>query len=188
MQVGDVVSLGGLTGTVEALSIRTIRLRSEDGSVHVIPFSAVTTVTNMTRDFGHAVIEVGVAYKEDYDHVIGVMRDIVDRMRREPRWEGEIRDELEVQGLNAFGDSAVMIKARIKCGPFGRWSVLREFNRRLKQRFDDEGIEIPFPHQALVLNQPISIAGRVPPLATPLAPVQSISDAPAPSQPQVAAR
>jgi small-conductance mechanosensitive channel len=186
MQVGDVVSLGGLTGTVEDLSVRTIRLRSEDGSVHVIPFSAVTTVTNMTRDFGHAVIEVGVAYKEDYDHVIGVMRDIVDQMRREPRWEGEIRDELEVQGLNAFGDSAVMIKARIKCGPFGRWSVLREFNRRLKQRFDEEGIEIPFPHQALVLNQPISIAGRVP--TPPLAPVQSISEQPAPSQPQVAAR
>jgi small-conductance mechanosensitive channel len=160
MQVGDVVSLGGLTGTVEDLSVRAIRLRAEDGSVHVIPFSAVTTVTNMTRDFGHAVIEVGVAYKEDYDHVIEVMRDIVAEMRGEPRWEGEIRDELEVMGLNAFGDSSVMIKARIKCGPFGRWSVLREFNRRMKQRFESEGIEIPYPHQALVLNQPIAIANR----------------------------
>jgi small-conductance mechanosensitive channel len=162
MQVGDVVSLGGLTGTVEDLSVRAIRLRAEDGSVHVIPFSAVTTVTNMTRDFGHAVIEVGVAYKEDYDHVIEVMRDIVAEMRGEPRWEGEIRDELEVMGLNAFGDSSVMIKARIKCGPFGRWAVLREFNRRLKQRFETEGIEIPYPHQALVLNQPIAIANRPP--------------------------
>jgi small-conductance mechanosensitive channel len=116
----------------------------------------------MTRDFGHAVIEVGVAYKEDYDHVIEVMRDIVAEMRGEPRWEGEIRDELEVMGLNAFGDSSVMIKARIKCGPFGRWAVLREFNRRLKQRFETEGIEIPYPHQALVLNQPIAIANRPP--------------------------
>jgi small-conductance mechanosensitive channel len=170
MQVGDVVSLGGLTGTVEDLSVRAIRLRAEDGSVHVIPFSAVTTVTNMTRDFGHAVIEVGVAYKEDYDRVIEVMRDIVAEMRGEPRWEGEIRDELEVMGLNAFGDSSVMIKARIKCGPFGRWSVLREFNRRLKTRFEAEGIEIPYPHQALVMNQPIAIAGHqaaqpVPPAA-----------------------
>ena len=152
----------GLTGTVEDLSVRAIRLRAEDGSVHVIPFSAVTTVTNMTRDFGHAVIEVGVAYKEDYDHVIEVMRDIVAEMRGEPRWEGEIRDELEVMGLNAFGDSSVMIKARIKCGPFGRWSVGREFNRRLKLRFEQEGIEIPYPHQALVLNQPIAIAGHQP--------------------------
>jgi small-conductance mechanosensitive channel len=182
MQVGDVVSLGGLTGTVEDLSVRAIRLRAEDGSVHVIPFSAVTTVTNMTRDFGHAVIEVGVAYKEDYDHVIEVMRDIVAEMRGEPRWEGEIRDELEVMGLNAFGDSSVMIKARIKCGPFGRWSVLREFNRRMKQRFQSEGIEIPYPHQALVLNQPIAIAGRP---ATP----PTASERPAMTSPtQVAAK
>jgi small-conductance mechanosensitive channel len=181
MQVGDVVSLGGMTGTVEELSVRAIRLRAEDGSVHMIPFSAVTTSTNMTRDFGHAVIEVGVAYKEDYDHVIAVMRGIVTEMRAEPRWEGEIRDELEVLGLNGFGDSAVMIKARIRCGPFGRWSVLREFNRRMKARFDQEGIEIPYPHQALVVNQPITVAGR-PAVAGPLAPVP-----PAPQQ-QVAAR
>jgi small-conductance mechanosensitive channel len=193
MQVGDVVSLGGLTGTVEDLTIRAIRLRAEDGSVHVIPFSAVTTVTNMTRDFGHAVIEVGVAYKEDYDHVIAVMRDVVAQMRSEPRWEGEIRDELEVMGLNAFGDSSVMIKARIKCGPFGRWSVLREFNRRIKARFDAEGIEIPYPHQALVVTHPITIAGRpapaplaaVPPPQPPPAPVAEPSPTP---QPQVAAR
>ncbi len=186
MQVGDIVSLGGLTGTVEALSVRAIRLRAEDGSVHVIPFSAVTTVTNMTRDFGHAVIEVGVAYKEDYDHVIAVMRAIVDEMRTEPRWEGEIRDELEVMGLNAFGDSAVTIKALIKCGPFGRWSVRREFNRRMKQRFEAEGIEIPFPHQTLVLDQPIAIANRP---AASLAQVQPIqSEQPMTSQPQVAAR
>ncbi|MBS0560169.1 MAG: mechanosensitive ion channel, partial [Proteobacteria bacterium] len=160
VQVGDVVSLGGLSGVVEDLSVRTIRLRSEDGSVHVIPFSAVTTVTNMTRDFGHAVIEVGVAYKENYDRVVQVMRDIVAQMRNEPRWEDEIRDDLEVLGLNAFADSSVMIKARIKCGPFGRWSLLREFNRRLKERFDAEGIEIPFPHQQLVLTDPITLASR----------------------------
>jgi small-conductance mechanosensitive channel len=186
MQVGDIVSLGGLTGTVEALSVRAIRLRAEDGSVHVIPFSAVTTVTNMTRDFGHAVIEVGVAYKEDYDHVIAVMRAIVDEMRKEPRWEGEIRNELEVMGLNAFGDSAVTIKALIKCGPFGRWSVRREFNRRMKQRFEAEGIEIPFPHQTLVLDQPIAIANRPAPSLSQVQPIQS--EQPMTSQPQVAAR
>ncbi len=190
MQVGDVVSLGGMTGTVEELSVRAIRLRAEDGSVHMIPFSAVTTSTNMTRDFGHAVIEVGVAYKEDYDHVIAVMRGIVAEMRAEPRWEGEIRDELEVMGLNAFGASAVMIKARIKCGPFGRWSVLREFNRRMKARFDEEGIEIPYPHQALVVNQPITVASR-PAASSPLASVPmspGIPDPAAAPQQQVAAR
>ncbi len=152
MQVGDVVSLGGLTGVVEHLSIRTIRLRAEDGSVHVIPFSAVTTVTNMTRDFAHAVIEAQVAYKDDYDQVVEVLRGIVAQMRTEPRWQSEIRDDLEVMGLQRFADSAVVIKCRIRCGPFGRWAVMREFNRRMKMRFDEEGIEIPFPHQKMIID------------------------------------
>ena len=152
MQVGDVVLLGGLQGVVEHLSIRTIRLRAEDGSVHVIPFSAVTTVTNMTRDFAHAVIEAQVAYKENYDQVVEVLRGIVIEMRAEPRWQSEIRDDLEVMGLQRFADSAVVIKCRIRCGPFGRWAVMREFNRRMKMRFDEEGIEIPYPHQKMILD------------------------------------
>ena len=144
MQVGDVVTLGGLTGVVEHLSIRTIRLRAEDGSLHVIPFSAVTTVTNMTRDFAHAVVEAQVAYKDDYDQVVQVLRQIVREMRAEPRWQNEIRDELEVMGLQRFADTGVVIKCRIRCGPFGRWSVGREFNRRMKLAFEANGIEIPF--------------------------------------------
>ena len=166
MQVGDVVLLGGLQGVVEHLSIRTIRLRAEDGSVHVIPFSAVTTVTNMTRDFAHAVIEAQVAYKDDYDEVVEVLRGIVTQMRTEPRWQNEIRDDLEVMGLQRFAESAVVIKCRIRCGPFGRWSVMREFNRRMKMRFDEEGIEIPFPHQKMIIDDqsalhlPVLAVGR----------------------------
>lgn len=163
MQVGDVVTLGGLTGVVEYLSIRTIRLRAEDGSVHVIPFSAVTTVTNMTRDFAHAVIEAQVAYKDDYDQVVEVLRGIVAQMRTEPRWQGEIRDDLEVMGLQRFADSAVVIKCRIRCGPFGRWAVMREFNRRMKMRFDEEGIEIPFPHQKMIIDDQATLHMMSPP-------------------------
>ena len=183
MQVGDVVSLGGLQGTVEYLSIRTIRLRSEDGSVHVIPFSAVTTVTNMTRDFSHAVIEAQVAYKDDYDEVVAVLCDIVTQMRTEPRWQGEIRDELEVLGLQRFADSAVVIKCRIRCGPFGRWAVGREFNRRMKMRFDEAGIEIPFPHQKMIIDDQSTTHPLVPPAApVPVkgpAPVQPALSSPA---------
>lgn len=162
VQVGDIVSLAGLSGVVEHLSIRSITLRAEDGSVHVIPFSAVTTVTNMTRDFGYAVIEASVAYKDDYDDVISVLRGIVTEMRQEPRWSSEIRDDLEVQGIDKFADSAVVIKVRIRCGPFGRWSVAREFRRRMKARFDENGIEIPFPHQKLILDRPavLSVGDR----------------------------
>ena len=152
MQVGDMVTLGGLTGSVEHLSIRTIQLRAEDGSVYVIPFSAVTTVTNMTRDFSQAVLEVQVAYKDDYDHVVRVLRQIVIEMRAEPRWESDIRDDLEVLGLARFADSSVVIKCRIRCGPFARWSVGREFNRRMKLAFDENGIEIPFPSQKMIFE------------------------------------
>ncbi len=170
MQVGDVVTLGGLTGVVEYLSIRTIRLRAEDGSVHVIPFSAVTTVTNMTRDFAHAVIEAQVAYKDDYDEVVEVLRGIVTQMRTEPRWQSEIRDDLEVMGLQRFADSAVVIRCRIRCGPFGRWAVMREFNRRMKMRFDEEGIEIPFPHQKMIIEDQATLHMTTP-AARPSAPL-----------------
>ena len=154
MQVGDVVTAGGLSGVVEYLSIRSIRLRAEDGSVHLIPFSAVTTVTNMTRDFGFAVIEAQVSYADDYGDVVAILQGIAAEMRRDPTWASEIRDDLELMGLDRFAGSAVVIKGRIRVGPFGRWSVLREFNRRMKQRFDENGIEIPSPQQQLVVTQP----------------------------------
>jgi len=173
MQVGDVVTAGGLTGVVEYLSIRSIRLRSEDGSMHVIPFSAVTTVTNMTRDFGHAVIEAQVSYEDDFDEVVAVMREIVTEMRAEPAWADDIRDDLEVWGLDRFADSAIVVKARIRVGPFARWSVKREFNRRMKLRFDEHGIEIPYPHQQLVMSQPPSLPGAPAPPPASIPPATS---------------
>jgi small-conductance mechanosensitive channel len=145
MQVGDVVKVGELIGTVESLSVRTIRLRSEDGSVHVIPFSAVTTVTNMTREFSRAVVQVTVGYTENYDHVVEVLRRIVTEMRAEPAWGGIVLDELEVFGLDRMEPGSITIRCRIRCTAFGRWSVGREFNRRMKQRFEELGIHLPVP-------------------------------------------
>jgi small-conductance mechanosensitive channel len=136
MQVGDVVTLAGQSGTVEYLSVRTIRLRAEDGSVHVIPFSAVSTVTNQTRDYSYAVIEVAVGYRDDYDRVVEVLRGIAAAMRSEPEWEGEIREDIDIWGLNKFTDGGMFIKCRLRCGPFSRWRVRREFNRRMKAAFE----------------------------------------------------
>jgi small-conductance mechanosensitive channel len=144
MQVGDVVKVGDQSGLVESLSVRTIRLRTEDGSVVVIPFSAVTTVTNMTRDYSRAVIAVNVAADEDVDRVIEAMRAIVREMREEDAWSTIILDELEVFGLDRYTDTALQIRSRIMCTPFGRWSVGREFNRRLKRRFEVVGVATPF--------------------------------------------
>jgi small-conductance mechanosensitive channel len=151
MAVGDVVMVGGLSGVVEQLSIRSIKLRAQDGSVHIIPFSAVTTVTNMTRDFSFAVMDVSVAYGEDTDRVTAVLREIAEEIRGDAKLGPQIRDDIEILGVERLADSGVVIRARIKTDPLARWSVAREFNRRIKQRFDRLGIEIPYPHQKLVI-------------------------------------
>ena len=169
--VGDVVQLGGLNGVVEHLSIRSIKLRAVDGSLHIIPFSAVTSVTNQTRDFAFAVIDVNVDYREDTDHVAETLREIAAEMRQDPRWRPVIRDDLDVMGVDRLGDSGVIMRVRLKTEPSQRWAVARELNRRIKRRFDELGIEIPYPHQKLVLEekhpaQTASPAPEPPPAAT----------------------
>jgi small-conductance mechanosensitive channel len=144
MQVGDVVKVGDQVGVVESLSVRTIRLRTEDGSVVVMPFSAVTTVVNMTRDYSRAVITANIAANENVDRVIETMRAIVREMREEEAWSDVILDELEVWGVDRFTDTAVQIKCRIMCTPFGRWPVSREYNRRMQQRFQMVGLATSF--------------------------------------------
>ncbi|MBN9511131.1 MAG: mechanosensitive ion channel [Alphaproteobacteria bacterium] len=162
MQVGDVVTLGGLSGTVEALSIRTIRLRALDGSVHIIPFSAVTTVTNMTRDFGYAVLDINVGLNEEPDHVTDVVRAVARDMRAEPRWASSIRDDLEVLGVEKFVDLAFVLRMRIQTVPGQRWAVARELNRRIKLRFDELAIESPITSfRALSATSPIPNAKTV---------------------------
>ncbi len=146
MQVGDVISLASMTGTVERLSIRTIRLRGGDGSVNIIPFSAVTTVTNMTRDFGYAQISIQVGYEEDLARVYAVLTDIGRTMRAEPTWGAMMRDNLQIFGLDQFGASALVITGQIRTGPGQHWSVRREFNARVKARFEAEHIEIPYTY------------------------------------------
>jgi len=150
--VGDVVQLGGLNGVVEHLSIRSIKLRAVDGSLHIIPFSAVTSVTNQTRDFAFAVIDANVDYGEDTDHVAQTLREIAAEMRQDPRWRPVIRDDLDVMGVDKLGDSGVVIRVRLKTEPAQRWAVAREMNRRIKRRFHELGIDIPYPHQKLVME------------------------------------
>lgn len=147
--VGDVVKVAGIGGLVEDLSIRSIRLRDLSGNVHTIPFSSVDTVTNMTKLYSYYLIDIAVAYRENTDQVAEVCREIVAEMRSDPEFRPEILEPLEVLGVDQFADSAVIIKARIKTRPIKQWTVGREFNRRMKKRFEVLGIEIPFPHRTL---------------------------------------
>jgi small conductance mechanosensitive channel len=149
ISVGDVVNLDGRGGLVENMTIRYIRLRDFDGSVWTIPFSEVKAVLNMTKDYSRYVLNVEVAYKEDVDRVIEVLKQLGAEMQKDPEYASLILEPIEVVGLDSFGDSSMVIKARITTLPIKQWSVGREFNRRLKKRFDEMGIEIPFPTRTI---------------------------------------
>ncbi len=154
VQVGDVVSVAGLSGTVENVSIRTIRLRAADGAVHIVPFSAVTTITNSSRGAGNAAVSVSIAYKEDTDRAGEILKEIVAEMRREPEYRGVIRSDLELWGVDKVDGSMVTLVGQIRCTDSGRWPVQREFNRRMKRRFQERGIEIASNGQIIVMPMP----------------------------------
>jgi small conductance mechanosensitive channel len=158
MQVGDVVTLGGLSGTVEALSIRTIRLRALDGSVHIVPFSAVTTVTNQTRDYGYALLDISVGLNEEPDRIIPIVRDLAAEVRRDPKWASLVLEPLDVMGIEKFVDTAWVLRVRMKTQPASRWSVGRELNRRVKLRFDELAIESPLTSYRVLSGQPAPVA------------------------------
>jgi len=155
VQVGDNVTLSGLSGTVENVSIRTLRLRAGDGSVHIVPFSAVTTITNSSRGAGNAAVSVNVAYKEDTDRAGQILKDIVAEMRREPEFQHLIRGDLELWGVDKVDGSMASIVGQIRCTDSGRWPVQREFNRRMKRRFQESGVEIAFTGQSILMQIPV---------------------------------
>jgi moderate conductance mechanosensitive channel len=154
VQVGDFVSVSGLSGTVENVSIRTIRLRAGDGSVHIVPFSAVTTITNSSRGQGNAAVSVNVSYKEDTDRVGEIIKEIVADMRRESEYRHLIRGDLELWGVDKVDGSMASIVGQIRCTDSGRWPVQREFNRRMKRRFQEAGIEVAPASQTILLQIP----------------------------------
>ena len=145
ISVGDIVSIAPYSGVVESMSIRALKLRDMSGNLHTVPFSSVDGVTNMSKDFANAVFDVGVAYREDVDHVITVLTDLGNEFMADAVWGAKLLRPLEVLGLDRFDASAVVIRVRYRTLPAEQWSVMREFNRRMKRRFDELGIEIPFP-------------------------------------------
>jgi moderate conductance mechanosensitive channel len=152
VQVGDNVTVSGLSGTVENVSIRTIRLRAGDGSVHIVPFSAVTTLTNSSRGAGNAAVSVNVAYKEDTDRAGQILKDIVAEMRKETEYRQAIRGDLELWGVDKVDGSMASIVGQIRCTDSGRWPVQREFNRRMKRRFQECGVEIASAGQTILMQ------------------------------------
>jgi small-conductance mechanosensitive channel len=163
LAIGDVVDVGkGHVGVVEAISIRTIKLRDASGTMHTVPFSEVATVRNMTRDYAYFVCDVGVQLREDPDRVVAVVRDVADELRKDAAWSESIVEPLDVVGVDRFTDSAMVIQVRLKCLPLRQWAVGHEFNRRMKQAFDRHGIEMPAINQTRYLPQPAPAAPAAP--------------------------
>jgi small conductance mechanosensitive channel len=149
VRVNDVAIINGTGGLVEQLNLRTTVLRGVDGTLHVFPNGAITTLSNMTHGYSYYVFDVGVAYKEDTDRVVAVLQEIANEMMQEEKYKPMILEPLEVLGVDKFADSAVIVKARVKTMPVQQWVVGREMNRRIKKKFDELSIEIPYPHRAL---------------------------------------
>ncbi len=149
VRVGDVAAINGTGGLVEAINLRTIVLRDIEGTVHIFPNGAITTLANRSKDFSYYVIDVSVAYGEDTDRVAEVLRRIGGELQQDERFGPFILEPLEVMGVDAFGESAVLLKVRIKTMPLKQWEVGRELRRRIKKAFDSEGIEIPYPQRVV---------------------------------------
>lgn len=152
IRVGDVVEIAGKSGLVEKISLKTTVLRDVAGNVHCVPNGLIQVVTNMTKEYSRYVFDIGVAYKEDVDRVIEVIKEIDEEMRNDPDFKNDIIEPIEILGLDQFASSSIIIKARTTTLPIKQWRVGREFNRRLKKRFDEIGIEIPFPHVTLFMG------------------------------------
>ncbi len=153
VRVGDVAIVNGTGGLVEAVNFRTIVLRDLSGIVHVFPNGNITTLANLTSEWSAYVFEIGVAYKEDVDRVMAVMRQVGDELKSDELFGPLMVDDIEIFGVDDFADSAVTIKGRLRTKPIKQWDVGREYRRRLKHAFDREGIEIPFPHRSIYFGE-----------------------------------
>ena len=153
MNVGDVVQIAGVAGLVESMGLRVTVLRDLEGRVHIVPNGEIKVVTNMTKGWSRAVIDVGVAYKEDVDNVIEVLERIGRDLKNDPDFSRMILEPMEVLGVESLGDSSVNIRVLFKTEPIQQWAVAREFRKRVKRVFDEEGIEIPFPHMTLYMGE-----------------------------------
>jgi small conductance mechanosensitive channel len=156
VRTGDVAVINGTGGLVEKIEMRTITLRDFSGVVHVFQNGKINTLSNMTKEWSAMVFDIGVAYKENVDTVMEVMREVGDSMQNDENFKNAILEPIEIFGLDQFGDSALVIKARIKTKPIQQWTIGREYRKRLKVAFDKRNIEIPFPHTTIYWGEEIS--------------------------------
>jgi small-conductance mechanosensitive channel len=156
IRAGDIAIIDGTGGLVEKIELRTINLRDFSGTVHVFQNGKISNLANMTKEWSAMVFDIGVAYKENTQQVMDLMKQVGDEMQNNPEFKDDIIEPIEVFGLDQFGDSALIIKARIKTKPIQQWRIGRAYRKRLKEVFDKHNIEIPFPHTTVYWGEEIS--------------------------------
>ncbi|MFO7841375.1 MAG: mechanosensitive ion channel family protein [Fidelibacterota bacterium] len=156
IRTGDVAIIDGTAGLVEKIELRTITLRDFSGVTHIFPNGKISNISNMTKDWSAMIFDIGVAYKEDVQKVMDIMKQVGDELQNDVEFKDRILEPIEVFGLDKFDDSAIVIKARFKTKPIQQWTVGREYRKRLKEEFDRLNIEIPFPHTTVYWGQEIN--------------------------------
>lgn len=159
---GDVVEVSGKSGLVEDVTLRYVCLRDYQGNVHYVPNGLITTVTNMSRGYAYAVIDVSIAYSESIDEAYQIMREVGGKLRASDEFSAKILEDIDIAGVERWADSAVILRCRFKTATLEQWGVRREFLRRIKEEFDARGIEIPYPHLNLTLYAGQDKQGNVP--------------------------
>ncbi|HEU4799709.1 MAG TPA: mechanosensitive ion channel family protein [Gemmatimonadales bacterium] len=150
--VGDVIEVAGLGGSVEEITLRVVKLRDLEGNLHIIPNGEIKAVTNRTRGWSRAVVDIAVAYDSDVDQVLTVVADETRRFADEDRWAVLLDGPPEVTGVESLGENKVVVRALLRTSPGQQWAVAREFRRRIKIRMDAEGIEIPLPRRIVQVH------------------------------------
>ncbi len=153
-RIGDVIQVAGVSGMVESLSLRRTVLRDLEGRVHTIPNGEIKIVSNLSKEWSRAVLDVGISYRENVDQVIEILSQIGEELLREEPFKNAILEPLQILGVEQFGESQIIIRMMIKTIPLKQWEIGRELRRRIKIRFDEKGIEIPFPHRVLLWGEP----------------------------------
>jgi small conductance mechanosensitive channel len=155
-RVNDVVQASGVSGLVEAVNLRTTVLRDIEGRVHIIPNGSISVVTNFTSGWSRALLDIGVAYKEDTDRCFEILKEVAREFEVDPAFGPKLDGKFEFPGVEKFADSAVVLRMMVRTRPLEQWNVMRELRRRIKKTFDHHGIEIPFPHMTLYMGDPSS--------------------------------
>jgi small conductance mechanosensitive channel len=166
VSIGDIVTIGNFGGVVEDMSLRTIKLRDFDGTLHIFPYSEAMVIHNKTKSFSFAVFNLSISYTSDIGSALDAMQQVGAELQEDPEFNRFILEPIEVVGVDNLADSAVVLKGRIKTQPAKQWAVQREYLKRIKLAFDANGVEIPFPHLKLVPpDSPIPVGETLPPRA-----------------------